>query len=142
MVQRQSKAAAGNIARRLEQAINEHDLEALVGCFQPDVVSEQPAHPARNFRGREQIRRNWTQIFAGIPDLRATLVRSAVDEEVLWAEWSWQGSRPDGSAADMAGVTILGLTGDKIAWLHFYMEPVEQQGAGIDAAIQGQATGQ
>jgi ketosteroid isomerase-like protein len=142
VVQQQSEAAARTVVGRLHQAINDHDLEALVGCFGPDVVSEQPAHPVRNFRGREQIRRNWTQIFAGIPDLKATLVRSAFGEDVVWAEWSWQGTRADGNAADMAGVTILGLAGEEIAWLHFYMEPVEQQGAGIEAAIRGQATGQ
>lgn len=142
MTQWQSEAAVGDILGRLQQAMNDHDLEALVSCFRSDVVSEQPAHPARNFQGREQIRRNWAQILGGIPDLKATLIRSAVDKDVVWAEWSWQGTRADGSVADMAGVTINGVNGNEVAWTHFYMEPVEQRGAGINAAIQGQATGQ
>ena len=141
MVQGKSDTAGRAVLGRLKQAINTQDIDALVGCFRPDVVSEQPAHPGRNFRGREQVGHNWTQIFTGIPDLRATLVRSAVHEDVVWAEWSWRGTRADGSAADMAGVTILGLTGDEVAWLHCYMKPVEERGAGIDAATRRHATG-
>ena len=47
----QEESEARDTLRRLERAINDHDLEALVGCFRADFVSEQPAHPARNFRG-------------------------------------------------------------------------------------------
>ncbi len=142
MSAQQEESEARDTLKRLEQAINGHDLEALVTCFRTDVVSDQPAHPARSFRGQEQIRRNWTQIFAGIPDLKATLARSAVEGDVVWAEWSWQGTRPDGSSADMAGVTISGVGGGQIAWTHFYMEPVDRQGADIDASIGQQAGGQ
>ncbi len=55
---------------------------------------------------------------------------------------SWQGTRPDGSSADMAGVTISGVSGGQIAWTHFYMEPVDRQGADIDAPVRRQAGGQ
>lgn len=66
------------VLARLEQALNAHDLELLVGCFDEQVVSEQPVHPSRSFRGRGQLEKNWTQLFAAFPDLEATLVRSAV----------------------------------------------------------------
>jgi ketosteroid isomerase-like protein len=133
---------AGDVLGRLHDAMNRHDLEALVQCFREDFVSEQPAHPARNFRGREQVRRNWTQILGGIRDLKATLVRSAVQGDVVWAEWSWQGTRPDGSPADMAGVTVNGVADGQITWTHFFMEPVERQGVDIDAAVRRQAGAQ
>ena len=35
----------------------------------------------------------------------------------------------------MAGVVIFGLRDDRIAWARLYIEPVEQQGAGIEAAV-------
>jgi ketosteroid isomerase-like protein len=56
------------VVRRLQAATNAHDLDALVACFAPDYLSEIPAHPARSFRGSEQVRRNWTQILAGVPE--------------------------------------------------------------------------
>ena len=45
------------IAARLHAAVNRHDLDAMVGCFAVDFVNETPAHPARSFRGRDQVRK-------------------------------------------------------------------------------------
>ena len=53
---------------RLAAATTAHDIEALVACFGADYINETPAHPARGFLGADQVRRNWTQLFAGIPD--------------------------------------------------------------------------
>jgi len=126
VVQEQAEPAAESILRRLEQAINDRDLEALVGCFREDVVIEHPAHPARSTRGRDQVWRNWAPVMAGMADFKATLVRFAADKDIVWAEWYWQGTQADGSAGDMAGVIIHGLAGDEIAWTHFYLEPVDK----------------
>ena len=125
---------------RLEQALNLHDLERLVGCFDEHVVSEQPVHPARGFQGRAQVEQNWTQLFAAFPDLRATLVRSTADGDAVWAEWDWQAAGADGRSMNMRGVTVLGIDGDRISWVRFYMEPVEEDGSGIDAAIAEQVS--
>ena len=35
----------------------------------------------------------------------------------------------------MRGVTIVGVDDGRIDWVRFYVEPVEQDGAGIDTAI-------
>jgi len=62
------------VLARLEGAANAHDLNALVACFAPDYRNDTPAHPERSFTGREQVRRNWEQIFAFIPDITATVL--------------------------------------------------------------------
>ena len=67
------------MVRRLEAATNAHDLDALVDCFADDYLNETPTHPARGFRGSDQVRRNWAQLFAGIPDLAVRVVDTAVD---------------------------------------------------------------
>jgi ketosteroid isomerase-like protein len=123
------------VVGRLQAAINAHDLDALVGCFTPDYISEAPAHPARDFVGRDQVRRNWGEILAGVPDLRAELVRSTVVGETVWTEWDWTGTRRDGQPHHMAGVTIQGVEGDALAWVRFYMEVVEAAGQGNEAAV-------
>src|SRR5450755_3864280 len=76
---------------QLRQAVNDHDLAALAACFAPGYRNETPAHPRRGFTGREQVRRNWQQIFAAIPDLTAELLRSAVDGDTVWTEWEHRG---------------------------------------------------
>jgi ketosteroid isomerase-like protein len=52
----------GAVSERLVQAMNAHDLDAQVACFREDYRSEQPAHPARTFTGREQVRQNWSKL--------------------------------------------------------------------------------
>ena len=124
-----------SVIERLGDAINRHDLDALTACFAPDYASEFPAHPDRAFRGHEQMRKNWTQIFGGVPDIAATLLRSAASDDTAWAEWNWRGTRVDGAPFAMRGVTVVGVADDRITWAHMYMEPVETSGAGSDAAI-------
>lgn len=133
--------AAGTVIERLHRAMNEHDLEALVACFAPGYRSTFPAHPARAFEGDAQVRRNWTRIFAGLHDFRAELLRRAVQGDTHWSEWRWYGTQPDGSAAEMRGVTLFGVEGDRIVWGRLYMEPLETGGGGIDAAVERLATG-
>ena len=121
------------VVERLLAAINAHDLEAMVACFADDYVNEWPAHPQRGFRGNQQVRTNWSQIFAGVPDLRARLPRMVVDGDTVWAEWDIAGTRRDGAAHLMRGVAIHGVTADRIAWVRFYLEPVEETSGDVDA---------
>jgi hypothetical protein len=129
------------IVQRLQQAINDHDLDRIAACFTPDYESDQPAHPDRSFRGTEQLRKNWSQILGGLPDLTAELKRWAMNGQEVWTEWEWRGTRRDGNPSLMRGVTVQGLHGDSIAWVNFYMEPVEESGAGVEQAISEQVSG-
>jgi len=121
------------VVERLVEAINAHDLEAMVACFADDYVNEWPAHPQRGFRGNQQVRRNWGQIFDGVPDLRARLPRMVVDGDTVWTEWDISGTRRDGAAFLMRGVSIFGVTEGRLAWVRFYLEPVEQTSGDVDA---------
>ena len=52
---------------QLVEAMNAHDLDAVVQLFHSDYHSEQPAHPAREFGTSAQVRANWAAMFGGIP---------------------------------------------------------------------------
>jgi hypothetical protein len=118
---------------RLVAAINAHELEAMVSCFGQDYTNETPVHPQRGFRGREQVRTNWSQIFASVPNVRAQVMRSTVDGGTLWTEWEIAGDRNDGERFLMRGVAIFGLLGDTIASARFYLEPVEDTSGDVNA---------
>jgi hypothetical protein len=75
---RSDGGAAARVVDRLADAINRHDLEALVGCFDADVESRQPVHPDRVFTGSEQIRENWGLILEGVRLRISQAVREAV----------------------------------------------------------------
>jgi ketosteroid isomerase-like protein len=125
----------GAVIHRLHAAMNAHDLEAFLSCFQEDYDSEQPAHPDRAFRGRQQVRENWSAVFAGIPDFRAELRSWVAEGDMVWGEWHWQGTQSGGTLLDMVGVFVGGVRDERISWARLYMEPVEQAGAGIQSAV-------
>jgi hypothetical protein len=127
------------VAAALVQAMNAHDLDAFVGLFSDTYDSRQPAHPDRAFVGSEQVRRNWSEVFAGVPDFRAELVDSAVEGQTLWSEWRWTGTQRDGGRLAMAGVIVCGVEDGAIAWARLYVEPVEESGAGIAAIVRQMA---
>jgi ketosteroid isomerase-like protein len=126
------------MARRLCAATNNHDLTGLVACFAPGYRNATPAHPQRGFSGRDQVRRNWEQIFAAIPDLTAEILASAVDGDTVWTEWEHSGTRPDGSRHLMRGVVIFGVADGLADWARFYLEPVQDEGGDADAAVRQQ----
>jgi len=125
------------LTTRLRDAMNGHDIDAFLDCFHEDYRSEQPVHPGRGFGGREQVRANWSAIFAGVTDFRGCH-RAALSgrESQEWSEWRWTGTRQDGSVLDMAGVVIVGVRDGRIAWGRLYMEPVQAAEQTIDDAVQ------
>jgi ketosteroid isomerase-like protein len=116
-------------------ACNAHDVEALVDCFADDYVNETPAHPARGFHGREQVRHNWTSIFAGVPDVEVRLVRAAIDGPTLWAEMAMDGTRRDGTRHGTRGVVIFIIGHGRATHARFYLEPIEYESGGVNAFI-------
>ena len=115
------------MSERPLHALNAHDLEAQLACFDEDYRSDQPAHPARSFSGRGQVRKNWSQLFESIPDFRAELLRFAVFGEAEWGEWIWRGTKEDGTALEERGVMIMGIRGGQIAWGRLYFEEPKEK---------------
>ena len=93
-----------------------------------------PGPSGQGFRGRAQVRRNWEEIFAFVPDIRAEVVASVIDGDTAWTEWDMTGARPDGTPLHMRGVVIFGV-GDGLAeWARFYLEPVDEGTGTVDDA--------
>jgi ketosteroid isomerase-like protein len=128
-------ADAYAVAERIKRATNAHDLDALVDCFYDDYESAWPVHPARTFVGTEQVRRNWGQIFASVPDLRTEILSSVVSGDQAWTEWEFAGHRTDGAPFLMRGVVIIHARGDRAAHARFYLEPVDAEPDDQDAAV-------
>src|SRR5215212_5464962 len=125
----------GLVAERLNAALNAHDIDAFVACFHEAYESEQPVHPDRAFRGRDQVRQNWSAVFEGVPDFESTLIEAGVTGGTEWSEWRWRGTRSDGTRLDMAGVIVGGVREGRLSWARLYVEPVDTTGVGIDAAV-------
>lgn len=129
------KAKPTEVVERLRQAMNRHDLEAFLACFDPDYRSEQPVHPSRGFGGREQVEKNWSALFEGILDFHAELLATASEGDTLWSEWRWTGTRANEAPLDIRGVTLFGVVDGRIVSGRLYMEEVEEAGEDIDETV-------
>jgi ketosteroid isomerase-like protein len=124
---------------RVVAAQNAHDLEAMVACFAEDYRSEQPLFPDRTFRGREQVRANWSAVLSAVSDFRAETLACAVEGDTVFLEARWTGTRGDGPPLDMRGVLVFGVRDDRIAWGRLYVDDVRHDTGDIDAAVRGMA---
>jgi hypothetical protein len=126
------------VVDRLRRATNAHDLEALVACFATQYRNETPVHPERGFVGRDQVRKNWEQIFAAIPDVTTEVLRCVAVGDTVWSEWEHRGTRPDRSPHVTRGVVIFGVEDGLVAWARFYLEPVQEGGGGAGEFVRQQ----
>lgn len=118
-------------------AANRHDLDAMVAEFSDDYENITPLHPAQSFTGSAQVRRNWENLFAGIPDLHLTVYNATTAADgTVWMESGNAGTRRDGTRVEMAGVSIFTVRDDLIGAVHFYLEPVDHGTRDIDTAVQ------
>ncbi len=123
---------------RLQQATNDHDLDALVDCFDPEYRNDAPAHPSRTFEGTDQVRSNWRQIFGFVPDVHSRVLSHAVDGSEVWSEWEMSGTRLDGTRHLMRGVIVFGLQGGRAVSARFYLEPVDAASTTVNDAVRAQ----
>ncbi len=138
MIAQRQDSGPAQMVDRLVTATNAHDLDAIVACFAPGYRNETPAHPERGFTGAEQVRRNWKQMLAFIPDLTAEVLRCCVDGDTAWSEWEHRGTRRDGSEHLLRGVVIFGVADGVATWARLYLEPLERAAGGVDAAVRRQ----
>jgi limonene-1,2-epoxide hydrolase len=123
------------VVRRLIDALNRSDLDALMDCFAPDVHTHLPTQPSRGIHGREYLRGYWESAMDGAGDVRAELLRCVADGSTVLAEWCWRGTRRDGSTFARAGMTVHGVVDDRIAWQRLYMEPVRGDAETVGAWV-------
>lgn len=117
---------AMDVVTRFVNACNRHDADGVYSCLHPDFDSIQPMYPSRNFRGADQVRRNWQAIFDAEPGFRLTVLRSAAADDTVWLELHGAGED-----AEVAGVFVMGIVGDRIRWARIYSALVEPVPAGV-----------
>ena len=119
----------------LLEAMNAHDAERMAAQFAPDYRSEQPAHPSREYVGRDTMAAIWGDLYRAVPDLTSEVVASVEAGATVWVEWYWHGHYSDGSLFEMRGVAITKLSDDGLVVAQrLYGEPVEHDGPAIEEA--------
>ena len=103
-------ATAADITRRIFQAYNDRDLDAMLTSVSPDVRITLPG--GQLISGREEMRAHEQQEWEGFPDARVE-VRQVIDQDsTAVAEFTWAATNtgplhlPDGSTIPATGKRI------------------------------------
>ena len=121
-----------SVLERQERALNAHDVDALADCFHEDLHSDDLVHPSQTFRGREQVRQNWSLMIQNVPDLKAELRATAVEGDTVWGEWRIYGTRRDGEMLDLRGVVISRVQDGRIVSSRRYLAPLDVGSESVD----------
>jgi ketosteroid isomerase-like protein len=101
---------ARSVVERFVQAINGHDLEAIVGCSAADYHDIEPVHPNRQISGGQaDVHKRWGTVLDSLQDFRTEVERVAVEDDTTWIEHDWSGTRADGTRLHLRGVNIFGI---------------------------------
>jgi ketosteroid isomerase-like protein len=120
------------LLEQMRAALDAHDLDTFVGYFRDDYVGERPRHPGSKISTRADVRNNWAEVISDVPDLRVDIPAAVEDGNTIWSEWRAYGTARSGAMLELRGVIIFGIQDDLVAWSRMYLEPVEQEGLGLD----------
>jgi len=123
------------VAARLLDAMNAHDLDATTSFVAQDYRSDHPAHPARGFTARDQVRGGWSAIFRGVPGLRADPVASSTRVSGSGSSCGSTGRAWIAAQLDLRGVIVSELHNDVIAAAHRYPGETETGGENIAETV-------
>ena len=121
-----SKVITEVTTERLQQfadAWNRHDVDALMSFMTDDCVFEASAGPdvaGTRSVGREAVRAAYAEVFATFPDARWGNATHFVCGDRGVSEWTFTGTRSDGSRVEVHGCDLFRFRDGKIALKNSY----------------------
>ncbi|HEX6249992.1 MAG TPA: nuclear transport factor 2 family protein [Gemmatimonadaceae bacterium] len=121
-----SKATSGIAVEMLvafAEAWNRHDVDALMTFMSEDCVFEASAGPdvcGSRYVGREAVRAGYIDVWTTFPDAHWADARHFVHGDRGVSEWTFTGTRTDGSRVEVNGCDLFAFRGGKIALKNSY----------------------
>ena len=118
-----SDADSLKLLERFADAWNRHDLDALMSMMTDDGVFEASAGPDVNGQrseGRQAVRAAYAAVFETFPDARWANARHFVSGNRAVSEWTFTGTRKDGTRVEVTGCDLFTFRDAKIAIKNSY----------------------
>ena len=117
------EADAIELLHRFADAWNRHDLDALMSMMTDDCVFEASAGPEASgtrSEGTTAVRAAYAAVFEAFPDARWNNPRHFVAGGRGVSEWTFTGTRKDGSYVEVNGCDLFTFRDGKIAIKNSY----------------------
>jgi ketosteroid isomerase-like protein len=118
------------VLRRVLDAFNRHDLDAIMSFFTDDCVLNMPRGPTPSGMravGKDAVRALLATRFEGIPDVHYGDERHFVARDRGVSEWLLTGTTRSGERIEVRGCDLFEFRGDKISRKDSYWKIVERK---------------
>lgn len=116
-------AATVEMLQAFAEAWNRHDVDALMTFMADDCAFEASAGPqvcGESWVGREAVRTGFADVFATYPDAHWSSPRHFVCGDRGVSEWTFTGTRRDGTRVEVNGCDVFTFRDGKIALKNSY----------------------
>jgi len=104
-------------------AFNAHDIKTIMSHMTDDCVFEASAGPdadGQRFVGQEQVKKAFEDVFATFPDAHWGNPRHFISEDRGFTEWTFTGTKKDGTKLEVTGCDLFTFKDGKIAIKNSY----------------------
>lgn len=111
------------VLQAFADAWNRHDVDALMSFMTADCVFEASAGPevcGTRHAGREAVRAGFEDVWATFPDAHWAGARHFVSGDRGVSEWTFTGTRADGTRVEVHGCDLFTFRDGKIALKNSY----------------------
>jgi len=111
------------VLQAFADAWNRHDIDALMSFMTEDCVFEASAGPEVSgtcYVGREAVRAGYAEVWATYPDAHWGNARHFVHGDRGVSEWTFTGTKADGTRVEVNGCDLFTFRDGKIALKNSY----------------------
>lgn len=104
-------------------AFNTHDLDAIMNLMTEDCIFQASAGPdvdGEKFTGQAEVRKAFEDVFTTFPDARWNDPQHFIIGDRGVTEWTFTGTRINGSKVEVTGCDIFTFSNGKIAVKNSY----------------------
>jgi ketosteroid isomerase-like protein len=104
-------------------AFNAHDAEKIISYMTDDCVFEASAGPnvdGEKFVGKEAVKKAFEDVFKNYPDAKWSNPHHFISGDRAVSEWTFTGTKPDGSKVEVTGCDLFTFRNGKIAIKNSY----------------------
>ena len=105
------------------KAFNDHDANKIVSYMTDDCVFEASAGPdadGERFVGKEVVKKAFEEVFKTFPDANWGNARHFISGNRAVSEWTFTGTKQDGSKIEVTGCDVFTFRNGKIAIKNSY----------------------